>query len=374
MLDFSIILPTCNRACAAREGTGSRSRAACAVRTRSSSWTVRATITRPTCSPHASPRMGDRLRVIREERREGFVRAANKGFRVGAGKYMTWLNDDARPVNGALDLAVQQLESAESDVAFVAMFHRWNSLKNVAYETDHRGRTYRLCHVRGTLYANFPVGMRETYEKLDLLRRARFRLRRRSGSVAEGVARGIEDHPRVRRVHRSRRGARRSPEQRFDNLPSKTIRSSSTNGTCRRRTRGEMISILHARARCAACGTSMRWPLESDLSDDHDFRTPTCWSASSSSTHNRRKALLNTLASTVLLRAAAGSVRNLVVDNASTDGTADAVGTRFSAGARAPQKKNRGCVRRTSRCRRRAGDTSCFSTTIRIPLYGSMRG
>jgi GT2 family glycosyltransferase len=70
-------------------------------------------------------------------------------------------------VNCALDLAVQQLESAEPDVAFVAMFHRWNSLKNVAYETEHRGRTYRLCHVRGTLYANFPVGKREMYEKLN---------------------------------------------------------------------------------------------------------------------------------------------------------------------------------------------------------------
>jgi GT2 family glycosyltransferase len=46
------------------------------------------------------------------------------------------------------------------------MFHRWNSIKNVAYETNHRGRTYRLCHVRGTLYANFPVGKQTTYEQL----------------------------------------------------------------------------------------------------------------------------------------------------------------------------------------------------------------
>jgi GT2 family glycosyltransferase len=46
------------------------------------------------------------------------------------------------------------------------MFHRWHSLKNVAYETIHRGQSYRLCHVRGTLYANFPVGRRTTFEQL----------------------------------------------------------------------------------------------------------------------------------------------------------------------------------------------------------------
>jgi GT2 family glycosyltransferase len=116
---------------------------------------------------HARHELGDRLRIIREERREGFVKATNRGFRSATGKYMTWLNDDARPLHGALDLAVQQLESADRTVAFVAMFHRWHSTKNVAYETEHCGRMYRLCHVRGTLYANFPVGRREIYEKFN---------------------------------------------------------------------------------------------------------------------------------------------------------------------------------------------------------------
>ena len=33
--------------------------------------------------------------MIREEQRQGFVRAANKGFRAAAGRNMIWLNDDA---------------------------------------------------------------------------------------------------------------------------------------------------------------------------------------------------------------------------------------------------------------------------------------
>jgi GT2 family glycosyltransferase len=110
--------------------------------------------------------MGSRLRVIREEHREGFVRAANKGFRAATGTYMIWLNDDARPLPGAIDNAIEQLEALPASTAFVALFHHWNSIKNVAYETHHRGKTYRLCHVRGTLYANFPLGRRETYEQL----------------------------------------------------------------------------------------------------------------------------------------------------------------------------------------------------------------
>jgi GT2 family glycosyltransferase len=110
--------------------------------------------------------MGNRLRVIREERREGFVRAANMGFRAATGRNLTWLNDDARPLSGALDIAVQELDAADEGTGFVAMFHRWHSIRNIAYETTHRGRVYRLCHVRGTLYANFPIGRRDTFQRL----------------------------------------------------------------------------------------------------------------------------------------------------------------------------------------------------------------
>jgi len=82
---------------------------------------------------------------------------------------VTWLNDDARPLPESLDRAVHQIDHEDASVAFVALFHRWNSTRNVAYETLHHGNLYRLCHVRGTLYANFPVGRRETFEKLGYL-------------------------------------------------------------------------------------------------------------------------------------------------------------------------------------------------------------
>jgi GT2 family glycosyltransferase len=116
---------------------------------------------------HAGQLLGDRLKVIREDHREGFVKAANKGFRAATGRNMTWLNDDARPMPGAYDLAVSQIDSSDHGVAFLAMFHRWHSTRNVAYETVMNGQNYRLCHVRGTLYANFAMGRRETYERLN---------------------------------------------------------------------------------------------------------------------------------------------------------------------------------------------------------------
>src|SRR3984957_19253664 len=115
---------------------------------------------------NARKTLGDRLRVIRETRREGFVKAANKGFRAAVGRNMTWLNDDARPLPGTLDAAVRQIDAAPPDIAFLAMFHCYHSQKNIAYHTEHDGRTYTLCHVRGTLYANFPIGRRETYRNL----------------------------------------------------------------------------------------------------------------------------------------------------------------------------------------------------------------
>jgi GT2 family glycosyltransferase len=113
--------------------------------------------------------LGDRLKVIREEKREGFVRAVNKGLRAASGRNLTWINDDARPLPQSLDLAVHQIDNEPKSTAFVALFHRWNTTRNVAYETLHQGKLYRLCHVRGTLYANFPVGRRETFERLGYL-------------------------------------------------------------------------------------------------------------------------------------------------------------------------------------------------------------
>jgi GT2 family glycosyltransferase len=113
--------------------------------------------------------LGDRLKVIREPARRGFVAAMNEGFLHARGRNMAWLNDDARPLPGALDDAVVQVDRSPADVAFLAMFHRWHSPRNVAYQTVVGGHAYSLCHVRGTLYANFPIGRREMFDQLGHL-------------------------------------------------------------------------------------------------------------------------------------------------------------------------------------------------------------
>jgi GT2 family glycosyltransferase len=166
MYDLSIVIPTCNRAELLQRCLQSlQDGVHCAheiivVDGASTDNTTQVLET-------ARAQLGDRLQIIREERREGFVKAANKGFHSAIGRNMTWLNDDARPIPGALDEAVAQMDSAGIDIAFLAMFHRWNSTRNVAYETTFQGRTYRLCHLRGTLYASFAIGRRETFERLD---------------------------------------------------------------------------------------------------------------------------------------------------------------------------------------------------------------
>jgi O-antigen biosynthesis protein len=165
MIELSIVLPTCNRAalldqCLRSIEQGVRCEHEIIVVDGAS------TDATPDVLADAVKRLGDRLRVIRETKREGFVRATNKGFRAARGKNMTWLNDDARPASGALDAAIENLNNQPKDVAFVAMFHHWNSAWNIAYKTEHAGKKYQLCHIRGTLYANFPMGLRATYERL----------------------------------------------------------------------------------------------------------------------------------------------------------------------------------------------------------------
>lgn len=166
MYDLSIVLPTCNRAklleqcIAAIEQTVSCHWELLVVDGASGDSTVQVV-------EAAQQRLGDRVHLIREQQREGFVRATNRGFRAATGRNLIWLNDDARPLPGALDGAVEQLDSAGRDVGLLALFHHWDRPRNIAYELSYQGRLYRLLHVRGTLYANFALGKRQTYEQLD---------------------------------------------------------------------------------------------------------------------------------------------------------------------------------------------------------------
>lgn len=96
------------------------------------------------------------VRAIFEERREGAVKAFNRGFRAARGRYVTWLNDDARPLPGAFDAAVRMIERPDlADVGMIALYHTWHNDRNILHEIRRNGIRYCICHVRGRPYANF---------------------------------------------------------------------------------------------------------------------------------------------------------------------------------------------------------------------------
>jgi GT2 family glycosyltransferase len=163
--DLSIVVPTCERAGLLRRCL---SALAGGVACSHEIIVVDGASTDGTASVLSEARsvLGARLLVIRETVRGGFVRAANAGFAIARGRCLTWINDDARPLPGSLDAAVAQMDRSAADVGLLAMFHRWHNARNVAYETVRDGVPYRLCHVRGTLYANFALGRSETFRRL----------------------------------------------------------------------------------------------------------------------------------------------------------------------------------------------------------------
>jgi GT2 family glycosyltransferase len=48
----------------------------------------------------------------------------------------------------------------------LALYHRCNAVRNIAFEAVHEEKTYCLLHVRGTLYANFGMLKRQTLQQL----------------------------------------------------------------------------------------------------------------------------------------------------------------------------------------------------------------
>ncbi len=162
MIDLSIVIPTCNRAALL---------ASCLKSIRAGVACNYEIIVVDGASTDATGQVLDndrpRLTVICETAREGFVRAANKGFSRAQGRYVMWLNDDARPLAGALDQAVEQLDFAPRNVGLLACFHRTPTLRNIAYQAQRHGEEFKVLHIRGTLYANFGIGRRDTFRKLN---------------------------------------------------------------------------------------------------------------------------------------------------------------------------------------------------------------
>ena len=106
-----------------------------------------------------------RLHVILEKNREGAVRAFNKGFRAAKGQYVMWLNDDAFPLPGGVEAALEMIET-HGDVGMVAFYHDWGRTRNVLDSVTRDGRTYCMFNIRGYPYANFGLLRRALLEQI----------------------------------------------------------------------------------------------------------------------------------------------------------------------------------------------------------------
>jgi GT2 family glycosyltransferase len=107
------------------------------------------------------------LTVILEPEREGAVRAFNKGFRSARGTYVTWLNDDAYPLPGSIEAAIETIERPDlADVGMIAFYHNWNQGRNVLDSVVHEGQRFELYNVRGYPYANFGLLRRSLLERI----------------------------------------------------------------------------------------------------------------------------------------------------------------------------------------------------------------
>src|SRR4051812_38705393 len=90
------------------------------------------------------------------------------------------------------------------------------------------------------------------------------------------------------------------------------------------------------------------------------------------STHNRRKVLLNTLASLYFCGLQQEAFEIIVVDNASTDGTAEAVAREFPLVRLLPQKKNCGSCAKNLALPNAHGRYVVFLDDDSYPRYGSI--
>ena len=135
----------------------------------------------------------------------------------------------------------------------------------------------------------------------------------------------------------------------------RTIRNCSPSGICRRKIRRGMILIRGGLARWAVCAEV---PKVTFLL----------------STFNRRNTLLNTLGNLKSLESLADfSAETVVVDNASSDGTADAVASEFPAARLVRQKTNRGACAKNAGLTEANGEYIVFLDDDSYPDAQSIR-
>lgn len=169
---LSIIVPTCNRPDALRR---------CLVALRTTVRTRHETIV---VGSDESNRIEQWLKqfpevkYLPEERREGLACAINNGLREATGRYVLWLHDDARPLNGAIDAAVSAMKRPDfGDVGMLALYHTNLLPKTQRLDSViHEGATYSIGAINGKVYSNFGIVRREVFDRIGGID-ARFYLR-----------------------------------------------------------------------------------------------------------------------------------------------------------------------------------------------------
>jgi GT2 family glycosyltransferase len=107
------------------------------------------------------------VRVLLQSSREGFVKAANLGFRAAQGDYLIQISDDTRLLPHSLANAIRFLEaSAHAHIGLAALFHNSALARNIHQQIQLDGEWFYVAHVRGLCYANYGLARRELYERL----------------------------------------------------------------------------------------------------------------------------------------------------------------------------------------------------------------
>lgn len=107
-------------------------------------------------SPHAAGRLYPDARIIRNERNEGFAEACNRGAAAAAGRYVLFINNDARLDAGALEALIEAAERDPSGAVWQPLIlFEDGSIESAG---DLFTRTGFLWHLRAPLAAEpYPV-------------------------------------------------------------------------------------------------------------------------------------------------------------------------------------------------------------------------
>ncbi|MCZ6835162.1 MAG: glycosyltransferase family 2 protein, partial [Planctomycetota bacterium] len=90
------------------------------------------------------------VRLIEQPRRDGFVKAANLGFRQAKGRYLIQINDDCEVLPHSIANGVRFLEApGHEGVGQAAFFHNSIVRRNIFAQIQLEEEWFYVCQVRG---------------------------------------------------------------------------------------------------------------------------------------------------------------------------------------------------------------------------------